>query len=63
MTECPSHETQTGDEGDENDKENREAPAGADAARADEGFCDEPFERLPLPPRLRRKGGRRFRRG
>jgi len=63
VAECPNHPTQTGDEADHDDKEHDETPAGADAGRTDEGFGDEPFKRILLPARLRRKQGQRFRRG
>jgi hypothetical protein len=44
VTQCASQPTETSDEADEDDEENSEAPAGADAARADEGSLKEPSE-------------------
>jgi hypothetical protein len=63
MKDCPSDETETGDEGNHDGQEYCEAPAGSDAAPADEGLGDEPFERLRPSLRLRRKWVQRFRRG
>ena len=44
VTEGASDKTQRGNETDEDGKENGETPAGADAARADEGPLEGPSE-------------------